>query len=433
MVVGSPRRFAVLSKIMRPFSGRSTVLAAIPWLGVAAIGSGCVPRTVVKSSPRHGSGSAREQVHLVMDVGSSGTALCMFPVRVSQDGRGCTVGSVPPVCSKAKGGLAAITQGQDPAAILGLVRPRLQAAWDALGDDSKGGRLALRAQIQAVAALGTGGFRDPQTGQTLDRPEWSALWQAIGQFLRQVATIPSVVAQPISGAQEGALAWQGVREAEQPSERFAIMEVGGATVQFATADGLRSDAPVVTVSDGRGQDVTFDRFTAAGRQSGDFSVCYSPSQRERQRGQACIDLLFDQVFADARVTGLAAVTPPRRVYALGAPWLGLLRELPTVPPWQVKSSRDLPSRVRLSDLRALADWLCPKSDRQLLAIAPHSYEVIRGAGRTCYSVAYHAAYFQAIAPAATEAEVIPGGDEQWARGAAVSGEFFAACRPASDK
>ena len=154
---------------MRPFSGRSTLLAAIPWLGVAVLVSGCVQRAVVKSSPRQGRGSAREQVHLVMDVGSSGTALCMFPVRVSQDGRGCTVGSAPPVCSKAKGGLAAITQGQDPAESLGLVRPRLQAAWDARGDDSKGGRLALRAQGQAVAALGTGGVRDTPTGQTLPR------------------------------------------------------------------------------------------------------------------------------------------------------------------------------------------------------------------------------------------------------------------------
>jgi hypothetical protein len=164
-----------------------------------------------------------------------------------------------------------------------------------------------------------------------------------------------------------------------------------------------------------------------------FAVCHSPEHRERQSGSVCIDFLFDQVFADSRVAGLAAVTPPRRVYALGAPWLGLLRELPSAPPWTIKSNRDLPLQVRLGDLRALAEWVCPKTDRQLLTIAPHSYEAMRGAGRTCFSVAYHAAYFQAIAPAAMGTEVIPGGDEQWARGAASSDAFFAACRSTSAK
>ncbi len=289
--------------------------------------------------------------------------------------------------------------------------------------------------MQSAAALGTGGFRDSVTGQSLSRPEWSILWQAVQRFLVKQAAIPSVVARPISGGEEGQLAWQGVRESEKPSERFAIMEVGGATVQFATADGPSEDNPslVVAVSDGRGQDVTFERFSGPHAAHPEFAVCHSPEHRERQSGSACIDLLFDQVFADSRVAGLAAVTPPRRVYALGAPWLGLLRELPSAPPWSVKSSRELPSHVRLCDLHALADWICSKSDRQLLTIAPHSYEAKRGAGRTCFSVAYHAAYFHAIAPAAMGAEVIPGGDEQWARGAAASGEFFASCRAASAK
>jgi len=357
----------------------------------------------------------------------------MFPIRVGGDGQRCAVGNLPPVCAKAKGGLAALTHGQTPAAVAEIVRPRLLAAWQALGDVSKGGRPEWRAQVRAVAALGTGGFRDLLTGQPESRPEWSTIWRTVEQFFAQDAQLPSVVARPITGSEEGLLAWRGVRESEQPKERFAIMEVGGATVQFALAESLIPEAEVVAVSDGRGMDVTFDRMTADRSQRAEFSVCYSPEHPERQNGLACIDLLWNQVFADSRVAGLAAVTSARRVYALGAPWLGLLRELPTVQPWQIKATRDLPSQVRLGDLVALAEWICPKPERQLVTIAPHSFEVKRRAGRTCYSIAYHAAYFRAIAPAATAAEIYPGGDEQWARGAAISGEFFAACRAASAK
>ena len=83
--------------------------------------------------------------------------------------------------------------------------------------------------------------------------------------------------------------------------------------------------------------------------------------------------------------------------------------------------------------RALADQICPKTDRQILTLAPHSYEAKRGVGRTCYSVAYHAAYFQAISHVARAETVIPGGDDQWARGAATSGLFFPDCAKPSAK
>lgn len=411
-------------------SARSLLVVA-----ASASAMSCVTAQGVGQSTGQVSAKPLSQVHLVIDVGSSGTSLCMFPVRIEAEGRRCAVGNIAPVCAKSKGGLASLTLGKSPNAIAELVQSRLAVAWDSLGDPGKGGRPEWRAQVRAAAALGTGGFRDPVSGQPLSRPEWAALWQAVQQFFVQHAAIRSVVARPITGSEEGQLAWQGVRESVQPGERFAIMEVGGATVQFATADGPFEQDParVVAVSDGRGQDVTFARFTEPRTMQPSFAVCHSPEHRERQSGSVCIDFLFDQVFADSRVAGLAAVTPPRRVYALGAPWLGLLRELPSAPPWTIKSNRDLPLQVRLGDLRALAEWVCPKTDRQLLTIAPHSYEAMRGAGRTCFSVAYHAAYFQAIAPAAMGAEVIPGGDEQWARGAASSDAFFAACRSASAK
>ncbi len=379
--------------------------------------------------------NAQTQVHLIVDIGSSGSSLCMFPVRISSLGGTaprCQVGNLPPVCSKSKGGLATHSLGLTGDAVDALVAQRLGTAWQALGDKAKGGRPDWRAKVSAAAALGTGGFRDPVTGVQLQRPEWSLLWASVDRFLRGESKLNQIVARPLTGSEEGQLAWHGVRESLRPTETFAIMEVGGATVQLALADVPTETAPVVAVSDVRGQDVTFDRFAKAGPRP-DFAVCYSPNQRQLQNGKACIDFLFNQVFADARVTGLAAVTSPRRVYALGAAWLGLLRELPSSPPWSVKSDRELPSQVRLEDLRTLASWICPMSDQQLLAIAPHSYEAKRGIGRTCYSVAYHAAYFQAIAHVAEGATVVPGGDEQWARGAATSGQFFPDCAQPSAK
>lgn len=400
---------------------------------------------------------SERRVHLVIDIGSSGTSLCLFPVQRAvvpsshsvfdshsspiphsdraQASPRCSVGAVEPVCAKSKGGLAQLVIGKSPTEITTLVMARLRESWRQLGDVAPTGRPDWRSEVRSAAALGTGGFRDSETGQPILRPEWRVLWQAVQQFLQHELALSQVVARPITGSEEGQLAWVGVREALAPTERFAIMEVGGATVQFATADSPRETdlSKVVAVSDGRGQDLTFDKLSAAQSAHAGFSVCFSPDHRERQSGAACLDLLYESVFSDARVAGLAAVTPVRRVYALGAPWLGLLREFPSAPPWKVKTDRELPSQVRFQDLRALAELVCSKSDRQILTLAPHSYEAKRGIGRTCYSVAYHAAYFQAIAPAAKSQEVIPGGDEQWARGAAISGAFFSDCREHSAK
>lgn len=379
-------------------------------------------------------------VHLVIDIGSSGTSLCLFPVQRAsvpastelgaQSFRRCSVGAIEPVCTKSKGGLAQLVIGKSQSEVTTLVMGRLRDAWRALGEPAPKGRPDWRSEVRSAAALGTGGFRDPESGETIFRPEWQVLWQSVQQFLHHEVALPQVVARPITGSEEGQLAWLGVREALAPTERFAIMEVGGATVQFATADspGETDLGKVVAVSDGRGQDLSFERLSTSRSAHAGFSVCFSPDRRDKQSGPACVDLLYESVFADSRVAGLAAVTPIRRVYALGAPWLGLLRELPSAAPWKAKTDRELPSQVRLQDLRALADQICPKTDRQILTLAPHSYEAKRGVGRTCYSVAYHAAYFQAIAPAAKSQEVIPGGDEQWARGAAISGEFFNDCR-----
>jgi len=385
-------------------------------LAVSLGSAGCA------SHPSWQSDSAK--FHLVLDVGSSGTSLCLFGM---QTGPGCRMNPNPPVCTRVRGGLASLAQGKTPEQIESMVQNYLRPAWHALLGAQHGKNWDARTQIVAAAALGTGGFRDAKTGEQLDRPEWTVLWHSLSQFLRKEAHLASVVARPLLGTEEGQLAWHGVRASQRPEESFAIMEVGGATVQLALADAPLEKTNVVAVSDPVGQDRTFTHFTREAP-TPEFEVCYRPNERHKQNGRACVDFLWDRVFAASRVANLAAVSPPRRVYALGQPWLGLLRELPTSPPWTQKKKRDLPSRARLSDLLLLADWACQKTDAELQAIAPHSYEAKRGAGRTCYSVAYHAAYFLAIQALSRNGEVIPGGDEQWARGAAVSDQFFPDCR-----
>lgn len=371
-------------------------------------------------------GTAR--VHLVVDVGSSGTSLCLFQVEPQPV---CRIAKTPPVCVRAKGGLADLVLGKTAHETAALLQDKLADSLDRLGKPDKNGKTDWRKHLHGAAALGTGGFRDPETGEQVQRPEWTALWPALRSLMQQKTQLSHAVARPLTGQEEGLLAWHGVRVSVNPETPFATMEVGGATVQLAVSDTADEKAVVVAVSDSIGQDRTFERF-ARETPRPEFSACYSPHDRQKQDGHACIEFLYDQVFSTSRVAGLAAVSSPRRVYALGQPWLGLLRELPTSPPWLAKKNRELPTQVRLSDLVALADSVCKESDAQILARAPHSYEAKRGAGRTCYSVGYHAAYLQAISRVVQDGRVVPGGDEQWARGAAVSGAFFPQCAASAD-
>ena len=51
-----------------------------------------------------------------------------------------------------------------------------------------------------------------------------------------------------------------------------------------------------------------------------------------------------------------------------------------------------------------------------------------GAGRACYYLAYRVALLDAVRHVAAGDELHAAEEDQWARGAAVSGEFFPSCR-----
>ena len=130
--------------------------------------------------PSHHFTERSESVHLVLDLGSSGTRFCMYPVSVERedksDRRRCRVTSVNPVCVKTSGGIAALVRGHAADEVPSMILPKLRQAWDALGDSHKKGNPQLRERIRGVVALGTGGFRSPSTNLPDERREFQAVW-----------------------------------------------------------------------------------------------------------------------------------------------------------------------------------------------------------------------------------------------------------------
>ena len=102
-------------------------------------------------------------VHLVIDIGSSGTSLCLFPVQRAsvpastelgaQSFRRCSVGAIEPVCTKSKGGLAQLVIGKSQSEVTTLVMGRLRDAWRALGEPAPKGRPDWRSEVRSAAAL----------------------------------------------------------------------------------------------------------------------------------------------------------------------------------------------------------------------------------------------------------------------------------------
>ncbi len=155
-----------------------------------------------------------ESVHLVLDLGSSGTRFCMYPVTVmkGQEQKRCRVTSANPVCFKLSGGIAALVRGHSHDEVPSLILPKLRLAWEALGDPQKKGNPQVRDRIQGVVALGTGGFRSPSTNLPDERREFQAVWTEIARFFKEEAKQEQVVARTISGLEEARLAWLGVSQ-----------------------------------------------------------------------------------------------------------------------------------------------------------------------------------------------------------------------------
>jgi hypothetical protein len=384
-------------------------------------------------------------VHLVIDIGSSGSRFCMYQVSGVDDSTGsCRVTGARAVCSRAKGGLARLTRGKPVAEVPSIIGPSLRSGWEALGDPAREGDPGLRARLRSAVALGTGGFRDGATGQPVDlatRPEWKAVFVEIERFLREEAHIPSVLARPITGEEEGRLAWLGLAQGAdlQRSPRdFATIETGGATIQLAIGSKGARYADIEVATEPRGQDVVFDRLSAArdkGEPGGaEFDACYSPRERKRQDGTRCITLLRERVFKDSAVKGLADAKTPRRLYGLGLPWGDLFKSYPAAAPWPKKEDTAMHEKLSLGNLQQLAARLCPLSDDEIAGYAPRAFSIIKdpatgtSTGRSCFYIAYHAAFFEAVRHAAAAEEIFSADEDQWARGAAVTHDFFAGCR-----
>ncbi|TXH26771.1 MAG: hypothetical protein E6Q99_04155 [Elusimicrobia bacterium] len=372
-------------------------------------------------------------VHLVVDLGSSGTRLCLYRLGRSSPGLGCKLHSDRPVCSRVPGGLAKQTRGHRPERIAALVDAPLRQAWQLLGDAQAGGDPILRSQVQTAVALGTGGFRDRATGQPQTRPEWRQLFLEVERFLKQEAGLASVVAWPITGQEEGRLAWLGLTQSTNPPREFAALEAGGATVQLAVGSRASSPPTVDVASDPLGQDFVFERF-AQGRSAERraFQVCFHPKHPRKQDGAQCIALLQREVFQRSALHRLAHRHSARRLYGLGLSFAEQFRSYPAAAPWPSKQDRGMPTSLSIAAIRDLTAVLCPLTDGEIAAYAPHALAIqkhdSRDAGRACYYLAYRAALLTTLASLATGSAMHAAEEDQWPRGAAIAGDFFPACR-----
>jgi hypothetical protein len=93
-------------------------------------------------------------------------------------------------------------------------------------------------------------------------------------------------------------------------------------------------------------------------------------------------------------------------------------------------------KLTLDRIRQLAVLLCPRTDNEIRAYAPNSL-ALKGesaaapgstGGRACYYLAYRAALLDAVRHVASNSELYSAEEDQWHRGAAVSGEFFPDCK-----
>ncbi len=408
-----------------------SVLSLLPVLGLLSCDA--LNTNLRKNEIDEGQFSAKDpSVHLVMDLGSSGTRFCLYRVLHRADGRGCRLAPSRPVCSRVSGGLAKLSRGHRVNHIAGLIEPHLRNGWSLLGNARLGGDLELRSQVRAAVALGTGGFRDTATGQPISHPEWQTLFAEVERFLRRETGNANVVARAMTGEEEGRLAWLGLAQGEHRPAEFAAIEAGGATVQLAVGKISGLQAAVEVATDPHGQDVVFEQFVSRlGPRKKEFQVCFNPLYPRKQNGPKCIELLGREVFRDSAVRRLAEKTSARRLFGLGLSFAEQFRAYPAAPPWPIKNDRMVHEKLAIDSLSQLTKLLCPLTDTEIRAYAPNTLAIQRSPtsnpGRACYYLAYRAALLMAIRKVAARSAIYSAEEDQWPRGAAVSGDLFKDC------
>ena len=262
--------------------------AAMAILGV----TGCHAIAEMPGAQRPHAGGAVS--HLVIDSGSSGTRFCLFDTVPNAESGTCFVGASKAICGKTEGGLAQLALGAPPSQVSAIITPKLEAAWSALevAVRNSGRDPSMLANVSRAAALGTGGYRDASTGEPEAKPEWAAVWTTIDGFLRTKG-IRIVVTKAITGAEEGKLAWAGVREFTGETAPFAIVDIGGSTTELASGTSGERDDERQAISVKAGQSVTF----AALEKEPDFSVCYAPTDVAQQNSVQCTAFIRQRAFA----------------------------------------------------------------------------------------------------------------------------------------
>jgi hypothetical protein len=309
----------------------------------------------------------RLPLHMVLDAGSSGTRICLFGV--SRKDNRCRAFDTTFGCKDvpASGGLA--DQGA-------AAKATVEKALAMVSTED------LR-RVQAAALLGTGGFR------RLPEARQKTVLGFAGEAFQSTSFSASM--KVLSGEDEGTLAWAALAE-RTGSDAHAIVEIGGATVQIAA--GRRGNLRAISTKDGMND---------AAKILTEQSACFT------SRGDACRADVRTRVFSSSALGGFSASLNAEQkqlpLYGLGAPWNAVFARART-------------SELSLADLEKQTAGVCSQPVENLKSSMPEEH-----ARRACYLHSYALELL-----AVTGFSRIRQGGESWPRGAAVSGQYFSACR-----
>jgi hypothetical protein len=331
---------------------------------------------------------------------------------------------VEPVDSKMdKLGWARWARGKSPDEVRAAIRKEMAEKLAALR--------AAEIKPEYAVAAGTGGFRDPETAAPSEGvPSYAAVWDGVRDALTDPAApfhlaADHVIARAMTGEDEARTAWAGMRELRGLAGDFSVLEVGGATVQFAWGPSGAGYEAIRGASDFKGQDVVFALLArdpadttpvpkvASLPPAASFRDKCLPTADRRGDGKACAELIHGAVFVPReglpyRLAPALDAAAPADVYALGA---------------LSRAFRDESTTQTAADLSAVAERVCAMDPKEVEAkVSKFKPE------RACYRAAYAAAFFRSVAAKAKGGVLSKGDGDLWVRGIAVQGKFFPDCK-----
>lgn len=303
-------------------------------------------------------------LHLVIDAGSSGTRFCLYRMQFTTASTNS--------CTVRSGNCQSIPANHGLADLPpDQARAVLQRGFQTLTVEQK-------RRILHVSLLGTGGFRK------LSKSAQQARLQALAQFIFETG-YPATV-RILSGEEEALLAWRSLRPAGRAD--YAIVETGGASVQVVTEDiEKRRQALSFPV----GMNETRKRLPAK-------TACFAPPSAERFR--RCRTELRPLLVSLQRVR-----VTETNAYGLGTPYRAIFHQL---------QGDDL----QRSDIDEAGERLCADTAEELYRRIEPEHR-----SKACYLYAYHSVQMELLGLAQ-----IKRATGSWPQGAAVSPDYFPACR-----